>query len=176
MAELIVLMGPTGAGKSVQGDLLAADLDGVHLSSGELLRRDPQAAAMIANGLLAPAAEVERIVGEAIDDIPADKPIVFDGVIRTMSNAQWMERQLPKYGRTLRKVVLIELDFETLMKRLDIRHRADDTPEAVRAKWNEYIEKTQPVIEYYEATGLLVRIDGRGDVESVHSLVKAAIK
>lgn len=175
MAELIVLMGPTGAGKSVQGDLLAQDLGGVHLSSGNLLREDPKAAAMIADGKLAPAAEVERIVGEAIDAVPRSQPIIFDGFPRTMSNVEWMTRELPAHQRELSKVVLIDLDFATVMKRLDLRHRADDAPEAVQAKWDEYMTKTRPVIEHYEKLDLLERIDGRGDVESVRALVKAAV-
>jgi len=70
MAELIVLMGPTGAGKSVQGDLLASEMGGVHLSSGNLLRQNPHAAALLADGRLAPAEEVEAIVGKAVDAIP----------------------------------------------------------------------------------------------------------
>jgi adenylate kinase family enzyme len=50
MGKLILLMGPTGSGKSTQGDRLAQVLDGVHLSSGHLLREDPRAAAMLTTG------------------------------------------------------------------------------------------------------------------------------
>src|SRR6266536_2997617 len=131
MGELILLMGPTGAGKSVQGDLLAQELRGVHLSSGELLRRDPKAAAAIADGRLAPASEVERVVGEAVAAVEPERAIVLDGFPRTMSNVRWLEQNLPKQGRRLRGVVLLELDWETSMKRLGLRDRADDAPDAV---------------------------------------------
>jgi adenylate kinase len=175
MAKLIVLMGPTGAGKSVQGDLLAQELNGVHLSSGNLLRQDPKAAAMIADGKLAPAAEVERIVAEAVDAVPADQPIILDGFPRTMSNVKWMDDQLPAHQRDVTAVILIELDLETSMKRLGLRDRADDAPEAVKEKWDEYANKTKPVVEHYEALGVLKRVDGRGTVEEVHALISDAL-
>ena len=176
MAELIVLMGPTGAGKSVQGDLLASELGGVHLSSGNLLRQDPKAAAMIADGKLAPAAEVERIVGEALDAIPETQPVILDGFPRTVSNLEWMTEKLPQHNRKVKAVVLIELDLETSMQRLGLRDRADDAPEAVKAKWDEYVTKTQPVIDHYQRLGLLKRVDGRGTVEVVQGLVKDATR
>src|SRR3954468_2073165 len=111
MADLIVLMGPTGAGKSVQGDLLAKDLNGVHLSSGNLLRQDLHAAAMLVSGKLMAAHEVERVVGEAIAKVPEEQPIILDGTPRTMSNVHWIKRNLPHYNRILKRVVLIELDL-----------------------------------------------------------------
>ena len=175
MAKLIVLMGPTGAGKSVQGDQLAANLSGVHLSSGNLLRQDPKIAALIADGSLAPAEEVERIVGEAVDAVPAEQPIILDGFPRTMSNVRWLDEELPAHKRDLTAVVLIELDLATSMKRLGLRDRADDAPAAVQAKWDEYVSKTQPVIEHYEQLGLLRRIDGRGSIEEVRELLQAAV-
>lgn len=175
MASLIILMGPTGAGKSVQGDLLAQDLQGLHLSSGNLLRQDPVAARMIANGKLAPAHEVERIVEEAIQQVPEDQTIILDGFPRTTSNLKWMDEELPKLRRTVADVILIELDVETCIARLNKRDRADDSPEAVREKLDAYAKSTQPVVEHYEALGMLKRVDGRGAVDEVRDLVRAAI-
>ena len=175
MAELIVLMGPTGAGKSVQGDFLAEDLGGVHLSSGNLLREDPKMAAMLADGRLAPAEEVEAIVSKAVDAVPLETPIILDGFPRTMSNVRWLEDELPKHHRTLRAVVLIELDLQTSLNRLGLRGRADDAPTSVQEKWDKYHTKTRPVIEYYDKLGLVRRVDGRGTISEVRALVTEAI-
>jgi adenylate kinase len=175
MADLIVLMGPTGAGKSVQGDLLATETNGVHLSSGNLLRQDPVAARMIANGKLAPAHEVERIMGEAIAGVSPTQTIILDGFPRTTSNLRWMDEELPKIGRTVAHVVLIELDVATCIARLNLRDRADDSPDAVREKLEAYAISTRPVVEHYEKLGMIKRVDGRGSVAEVQALVRVAI-
>jgi len=175
MAKLIILMGPTGAGKSVQGDFLAQDLNGVHLSSGNLLRQDPEAAKMIANGKLAPAHEVERIVGEAIAKVPEDQAIILDGFPRTISNLEWMDRELPAMHRTVTDVILLELDVATCIARLNLRERADDSPEAVQEKLEAYKVSTKPVLDHYESTGVIKHVDGRGTPDEVRALVKAAL-
>jgi adenylate kinase len=175
MGRLICLMGPTGAGKSVQGDLLAEQYGAVHFSSGKLLRRDPHAAAQMVDGRLVPAAEVEALVGEAIAHVPKEQLVVLDGFPRTRSNVEWLERELPGLDRRLRRVVLIELDIETSLERLGLRGRADDAPEAIRAKYELFENVTRPVVEHYESLGLLSRVDGRGSIEDVHEHIAAVL-
>jgi adenylate kinase len=176
MGSLIVLMGPTGAGKSVQGDLLAARNNWVHLSSGKLLRADPHAAEQLRDGSLAPAEEVERVVGEALAKVPGDQVVVLDGTPRTESNITWLEQELSKLGRELKRVVMIRLSLEISVKRLSTRGRADDSPDAIRAKWELFDEVTRPVAEHYRKLGLLTTIDGSGTIEEVHQLIEAALE
>lgn len=175
MGALIVLMGPTGAGKSVQGELLAADFGGTHLSSGKLLREDPQAAAKLADGRLAPAEEVHRVVGQAMAKVPQDRPIVLDGTPRRVEDVEWLDKSLPKLHRNLKCVVLIELDIETSLVRLGLRGRVDDAPDAVKEKWRLFEDVTGPVVEHYRKLGLLVPVDGRGSIEKVHHKMHAAV-
>jgi adenylate kinase len=176
MGKLILLMGPTGSGKSTQGDRLAQVLDGVHLSSGHLLREDPRAAAMLTTGNLAPAAEVHRVVGEAIEKVPEDVPVILDGTPRTESDLEWMEQNLERLKREVIHVVVLDLDIETSLKRLSGRDRADDAPAAIRKKYEWYAEQVKPVIAYYERLGLLHHVDGRGSIDEVHKLVRAAVQ
>ncbi len=176
MGALILLMGPTGAGKSTQGDMLARDMGGVHLSSGTLLRQDPRVAATLNNGQLTPAAEVERVIGEAIDGVPEDRPLILDGFPRTMSNVEWIERELESHHRKVTKVLLLELDIETSLARLSARDRMDDAPDVIRKKYEIFAHTTQAVVDYYDRVGLLVRVDGRRSPEEVYSDVKAAVR
>lgn len=175
MGVLITLMGPTGAGKSVQGDLLAEQYGWAHLSSGKLLRADPHALGLMVDGRLAPADEVERVVKEAMEKIALDRTIVLDGTPRTEHNVEWLDKELPKLGRSLKMVILIELDIETSMKRLGLRGRADDAPKAVEAKWKLFESVTKPVIAHYEQLGLLVKVDGRGSIEEVHQQIAGVL-
>jgi adenylate kinase len=177
MGRLIVLMGPTGAGKSAQGDLLAASLNGVHLSSGELLRRDPVTAAIISDGRLAGAGEVHRVLSEAMRQVAEDQPIVMDGTPRTMSDVHWIDEAMPGMRRKLERVVMIDIDFDTALKRLaaGVRGRADDAPQALKAKWELYEDITKPVANHYREQGLVAEVDGRGSIEEVHKAIMAAL-
>ena len=176
MGRLIVLMGPTGAGKSVQGDLLAEQYGAAHLSSGKLLRKDPKALAKMVDGRLAPASEVERVVGEAMGKVPKEKLLVLDGFPRRYSDVEWLEREMPAMNRQLQAVVLIELDIETSMKRLGLRGRADDAPEAIREKYKLFHAVTKPVVDHYRKIGMLVMVDGRGTIDEVHEAIVAELE
>jgi adenylate kinase len=176
MGDLIVLIGPTGAGKTVQGDLLAQKFNYVHFSSGRLLRQDPHSAAMLVDGRLAPAEEVERVIGEAIDKVPEGTTIVLDGFPRTMSNVHWLQDQLGEHHRRLKCAIVIDIDKETSFERLDLRDRADDAPQAVEEKWKIYNTIVREVIDHYAKEGLLVRIDGHGTIEQVHARIMDALR
>jgi len=130
---------------------------------------------MLHDGRFAPADEVERVVGEAIAAVPDDTPVILDGTPRTMHNVKWMEETMPKLGRDLTHVILIEVDLETSKKRLGLRVREDDLPHAVQQKWDLFNTKVREVIDHYERSGKLIRVDGRGSIEEVHQMIKAAV-
>jgi adenylate kinase len=176
MGDLIILMGPTGAGKSSQGELIAKDLGGVHLSSGHLLREHPSTAPLMASGNLVPAEMVEDVMGEVIDGIPQAKPIVLDGFPRTQSNVHWIDHELLKHGRTLKRVILLDVKREVILERLKLRARADDAPEALERKWSAYERWTKPVVEHYREQGLLTVIDGDGTFDDVRDRIEDAMR
>ena len=175
MGELVILMGPTGAGKSVQGKLLQQKLGWVHLSTGELLRQDPESAQKLASGQLAPAAQVERVLRNAVSNVDTDTTIVLDGFPRTTEQADWLDRETEQWGRQLTRVVLIEIDPETSAARLAQRQRYDDVAAARDRKWAAYRKMTQPLEAYYKSRHLLARVDGSGTVEEDFKERKAAL-
>jgi adenylate kinase len=172
MAIINILMGPTGAGKSVQGEKLAREHGWAHLSTGELLRHDGKMASLMETGQLAPSAEVERVLSIAIERAGLNRVIVLDGYPRLMDEVQWLELHIADWGRAIGKVVLIDIPREVSIERLSLRGRTDDTPLALAEKWQEYEDETAPVIRYFEAKGMLIRIDGTGTEQEVCSRIK----
>ena len=60
------------------------------------------------------------------------------------------------------------------MTRLLKRARTDDMEESIRSRLSWFTTSTGPVIDYYEKTGRLIKIDGMGSVEDIHQrMVKA---
>lgn len=177
MAPLIGLIGPTGAGKGVQGKLLAESLGGVHLSGGDLLRAsgDPAIEVAMSKGDLAPTESVERIVGAAIAAIPQDQAIVMDGFPRNMDEADWMEPLLAGINRPLGKIINLVISRSESSERLGNRGRADDTEAAIERKWQEYENQTLPVLDRYRTLGIAVDVDGTGTVEQVAARIRQAV-
>jgi len=146
-------------------------------------------------GELVPDEVVNAIVDEALSQADG---FVLDGYPRNVEQAEELE------GMTDLNVVLsLEVGEEELVHRLtgrrmdpetgDIYHveynppedpdvkarleqRDDDTEETVRERLSVFHENTEPVIEYYEAEGVLERVDGEQAPDEVWADVKATIE
>lgn len=166
MGQLVILAGPTGAGKSSQAQLLV-QRGWHHISSGELLRADPAMTSVLASGQLAPSSEVEDLVDNALASVPESTPIVLDGFPRTIDEAVWLDEHLSSWGRILVAVVVVDVDDAVVNQRLAARGRSDDSPQAVSEKLAEYREHAEPMFAHYAAAGQLVRLDGSGSIQNV---------
>ena len=65
---------------------------------------------------------------------------------------------------------------DELVERLLARGRADDTEETVRARFQIYLDQTQPLIDLYDQRGLTVHVNGVGDVDEVTERVLATLE
>jgi len=176
MSDLIIIMGPTGAGKSTQAEHLLKRHPGwVHLSSGYLLRRDPAMAKALADGSLAPDDVVDRIVNEAFKANRDAPMIILDGFPRTVEQIPWLEAAMKRYDLNLRAVVKLTVSKEQAATRLAWRHRADDNVPSIDAKWDWYHKQTLPVINHFEKLGLVLHCDGADSVEEVGRTIDEAL-
>ncbi|MEC7963634.1 MAG: adenylate kinase [Pseudomonadota bacterium] len=180
----IILLGPPGAGKGTQAAKLVEDRNMIQLSTGDMLREARSsgtemgkvvAEVMDRGGLVTD----EIVIGLIREKLQGDKKggFIFDGFPRTLPQADALAELLEEQGESLAAVIEMQVDDETLVKRIVNRAaeavaagkeaRADDNEESVRFRLTEYYKKTAPLIGYYWAKGLSTAVDGLNDIETV---------
>ena len=171
---MIVFFGPAGAGKSVQGQLLAARNDWRWLSAGQLLRdtRDAEVLEAMQSGQLVDTDKVSELMGEAIKRAGNISRVILDGFPRQFSQAEWLIENKSHHGRDIQLVVVLEVPKRELLKRLEVRGRIDDTPDAIDERLKIYRTEIYPILTYLTEQGVnIVHIDGVGTVGQVHDRI-----
>ncbi len=182
----LLLLGPPGAGKGTQGVLLSRRLGLPKFATGDLLRdavrrETPlgrQARAVREAGELVSDEIILGVVREELARPDAANGVIFDGVVRTVPQAEGVERILAGMGRRMDRVLFLDVSDEEILARIaqrrGIEGRADDAPEAVARRLRAYREQTAPVLAWYQARGGVTRLDGTGTVEEVAERVARA--
>lgn len=160
-----------------------------------------EADAYMKAGDLVPDAVVIGMAVERIGEADAQKGFMLDGFPRTRPQAEALDAALSAAGVQLDAVVLIEVDDSLIVERITGRRtdpetkriyhlkfdpppaevadrlvqRKDDTEEACRARLAKYHGETAPIIPFYEAKGLLKRVDGVGSPDAVTERLVAAL-
>lgn len=166
-SRVYVLLGTIGSGKTVQADRLRDQLDGNSLSVGSLIRHHLQNDPRVANGELLPDDEVCEIVKEAIATTPPERTLILDGFPRSIIQKQWLDQHLTSINRQLKAVFYLMIDEAEVDRRLKLRGRADDTPEAIKRRKLVFNDKVLPVIEAYIQDGVVREIDGSAAMDEV---------
>ena len=183
----LIFMGPPGVGKGTQAKRLAEKNGWVQLSTGDLFRDHLKRSSPLGElaqrymdrGEYVPDDVTIDMVREFIDALPRRTRVMFDGFPRTVEQAEALEALLAERGRSIGRVLLIDVPRDELVRRILNRSRsegrADDTPAVIARRFDVYSEQTQPVVDRYEALGRVRRVDGLGDVDTVtERLIEAA--
>lgn len=180
----ILLLGPPGAGKGTQGALLAERLGLPKFATGDLLRDAVRrgsavglkAKAVMESGALVGDDIIMGLVREELVKREAANGVIFDGVVRTVPQAEGVTRLLGELGRTMDVVLFFDVPDAEILARIDKRRtiegRADDDPQAVATRLTAYRRQTAPVLEWYRAHGNVQVVPAAGAVPDIAAAVK----
>ncbi len=199
----IVLFGKPGAGKGTQATRLAEALGLPTLATGDVLRGAVRegtplgkaAKAAMERGDLVPDDVILGIMKETLAKPAYARGVILDGVVRTVPQAEGLERVFEELGRRVDVVLAFDIDNEEIVARLGGRtvcekcqtpytgrepggrcdkcggalvRRKDDEPEAIRRRLQVYEAQTAPVFEWYSRNGArIATVDAVGTVEEV---------
>jgi len=162
----------------MQGQMLAARMGWRWLSAGQILRdtHDPEIVQTMHEGKLISHESITRIMGDAISKAGDIDQIILDGFPRELAQAQWLVDSKTDHGRDIGLVVVLEVPREELMKRLAIRGRADDTPEAIDQRLAIYRQEMYPILGLFSDQHIpVVHLDGVGGVGEIHDRIFAEL-
>lgn len=186
----LVLLGPPGAGKGTQAQILIDAYGIPQLSTGDMLRaaiadKTPlglEAKAIVDRGDLVSDDIVSGIISERMDQPDCAKGFILDGFPRTIAQAQALTHMLDRKGLHLDAVIEIKADSDILVGRIINRAkesggaRADDNEEVLRKRLDIYSEQTAPLVTFYAEQGLLKSVDGMAPIEDVTAAIRQAIE
>jgi adenylate kinase len=214
MKRRLIFLGPPGAGKGTQAQILEKRFKLLQISTGDILREAVKnetelgllAKEYMDKGELVPDDIIIGLVREAITSYSARDGYILDGFPRTIPQADALNKMLDELGQKIDCVLFFDLDDEEIVKRLsgrrtcrncgamyhietnppkvdgicdrcggELYQRDDDKEEIVRERLRVYRENTMPLIDYYKARGLLVRIDASKEIDEITDEVLKAI-
>jgi len=175
----LVFMGPPGAGKGTQATGLAARLGIPHISTGDIFRANVSqgtplgvdARRYMDAGEYVPDDVTNAMVRDRLAQSDCAPGFLLDGYPRTVDQVAQLDDMLASSGHALDRVVELTVDIDEVVGRLVRRAadqgRADDTEDVIRRRLEVYAEQTAPLLAVYSARGLLVKVDGLGDIDEV---------
>ncbi|MBL7758365.1 MAG: adenylate kinase [Chitinophagaceae bacterium] len=185
----LILFGPPGSGKGTQSEKIVEKYGLVHLSTGDLLRKERQmktplgieAQQFIDKGQLVPDEVVIGMISSALDANAEARGFLFDGFPRTEAQAEALDKLLELKKSAISLVLFLEVNEDELISRLIHRGktsgRSDDADENIQRKRQDvYKKETLPVAAHYSKLKKVVNIDGMGTIDEIFSRLSSQIE
>jgi adenylate kinase len=183
----LILMGPPGAGKGTQAQVVADHFGVPAISTGDIFRANVsrgtelgvEAQRFMDAGEYVPDEITNRMVRNRIDEADAERGFLLDGYPRTLAQVEELDGMIRFTGHRLDAAVVLTVDPEELVARLlqraEVSGRSDDTEDVIRRRQEVYTEQTEPLIGVYRQRGILVEVDGMGPVDEVTKRIFEAL-
>ncbi|MEL6111942.1 MAG: adenylate kinase [Pseudomonadota bacterium] len=190
---ILILLGPPGAGKGTQSKRLVEKHGIPQLATGDMFRAEIEkgtplgleAKAIMARGDLISDEIIEQVLTNRIDTDDCKEGFILDGAVRTVGQAEMIDRVLSERGRKVDVVIELVVDEDELVARLNQRVadtkaaggtiRDDDNEDTFRHRQKVYRDQTAPLIPYYFGQGKLRKVDGMGTIETVAAEIDAIL-
>ncbi len=181
----LILMGPPGAGKGTQAVFVAEKLGIPHISTGDIFRANVGAGTPLGieakrymdAGEYVPDDVTNAMVRDRLKHDDCAPGFLLDGYPRTLDQVGELDSMLT--DAPIQKVVELTVDVDEVVDRLVKRAleqgRADDSEDVIRRRLEVYAEQTAPLTAVYSDRGLLVQVDGMGEVADVTARLLAAL-
>jgi len=183
----LVLMGPPGAGKGTQAKFVADHFKIPAISTGDIFRFNVdqgtplglEAQRYMESGEYVPDEITNLMVRDRIDQPDAEPGFLLDGYPRTLDQVKELDGMIAFTGHRLDAAVALTVDGDEIVQRLlqraESEGRADDTEDVIRRRQEVYAEQTAPLIDVYRNRGILVEVDGLGEVDDVTARIFDAL-
>jgi adenylate kinase len=181
------MMGPPGAGKGTQAKFVAEHFKIPAISTGDIFRANVsegtelgiEAKRYMDAGDYVPDELTNKMVRNRIDEPDAEPGFLLDGYPRTLAQVEELDGMIKFTGHQLDAAVVLTVDPDEIVQRLvqraQVEGRTDDTEDVVRRRQEVYAEQTEPLIDVYRQRGILVEVDGMGEVDEVTNRIFDAL-
>ena len=183
----LIILGPPGAGKGTQASRIAEHLGIIAISTGDIFRSNIknetplglQVKEILASGGYVSDDVTNAIVEDRLAQDDCARGFLLDGYPRTLAQVEALDGMLATNGASLDHVLELTVDDDAvvarLLKRAESEGREDDTEHVIRERMAIYHRETKPLSDTYRAHGLLVEVDGLGEVDEVTKRILTAL-
>ena len=183
----LLIVGPPGAGKGTQSSRILDTFSIPAIATGDIFRKNIQdetplgieVKAIVDAGDYVPDSLTNALVKSRLEEVDALDGFLLDGYPRTLEQVSYLDRLLAAKSQSLDAVIQLVADQEEVVARLRKRAiaqgRTDDTEEAIRHRQQVYSRETTPLIAVYGDRGLLIEVDGLGEIDDVSSRISEAL-
>jgi adenylate kinase len=178
MSHLLIL-GPPGAGKGTQSARLSQLFAIPAIATGDIFRLNIkngtplglEVKSIVDAGDYVPDSLTNELVRTRLLQPDAADGFLLDGYPRTIEQVEYLDSTLAARKQSLDAVIRLVADTEAVVARLRKRAieqgRVDDSEDAIRHRQEVFRRETAPLIEVYRQRGLLVTVDGLGEIDAV---------
>jgi len=184
----IVLFGKPGAGKGTQAEFLKEKYNLTHISTGDVFRYNlknntalgQEAKSYMDKGDLVPDELTIKMLQDEVEKHPGTAGFLFDGFPRTTAQADALDAFLTSKGWQVDATIALEADDEILVARLLERGKTSGRPDdqdenLIRNRYQEYNDKTAPLMDYYKSQGKFYAVNGIGEISDITARINAVI-